>query len=231
MMSEFGFGGGDDGLDTGTFPTVIKFNAKENKWSTYAGEGVWNDVTFPEKILVDMPNFKRGWFKFDSDGKPVKVFARWDKPCPENPDGPKIIEGGFKPSFEVNMYSKDFDFVVFSSQSLCVIRAMQAVLNTWEQREDQSPTKVPGCVMEIDEITTKHGRVYVPNFKIKAYVDRPLNLIGSDDQHPQTANTAPKAESKPKAKPAPKPAPVEPEFDDDLDKVFPDKEENGDDYF
>jgi len=231
MMNEFGFGGGDDGnLETGSYPTVIKFNAKENKWSTYAGEGIWNDVQFPKQIAIDMPNFKRGWFKFDSESKPVRVLAKYNKPCPDNPDGPKIIEGGFKPSFEVNMYSKDLDFVVFGSQSICVLRSMNTLLNQWSSRPETQKQLVTGddivpvCTLEIDKIATKHGSVYVPTFKIQKFVNRPVNLIG------EIVETQAQAEPKPKAKPAPKPVPVEEEFDDDLDAAFPDDDGGADEF-
>tara|TARA_R110000796_G_scaffold74070_1_gene166298 strand:+ start:2331 stop:3074 length:744 start_codon:yes stop_codon:yes gene_type:complete len=228
MMDEFGFGGGGDSeMMTGTYPTILKFNAKEKPgtFSTYdkdeEGMGVWTPVEFPKKIVMDMNNFKKGYFAFSEDNKPVRVFVRWDEAMPAQP-------AGLKPAFEVNMFSSKLDFVVFGSTSICCIRSMQKLLSDWQSSRPEDETKVPVCTMRVETISTKHGVVYTPYFDIEKYVDRPIQLMGEPHQHPADSPKSaavkpePKVEEKPPyppmpvEKPSKKKGPKRDEFNDDF---------------
>jgi len=205
-MDEFGFGGGTE-LDTGTYPTILKLNTITGVWAlrTHNEEGtaVWTTANFPKLIAIDMPNFKKGYNLLRKDTPPDSKLVKYQEAMPEKPSE------DHKPCFEVNMYSKDLDYVVFSSNSICVIRKMQELCGQYESRTETAPHLVPVCSMEMETVSTNNGDFQVPNFTIKKYVARPVALIGKAEKPELKSTSKPKAESKP--------APVADEFEDSLD--------------
>ena len=204
MLDEFGFGGGTE-IETGTYPTILKLNTITGVWPLRThnedGTAVWTTANFPKLIAIDMPNFKKGYNLLRAGQKPDSRLVKYQEAMPEKPSEEH------KPCFEVNMYSKDLDYVVFSSNSICVIRKMQELCGLYEVRTETAPHLVPVCSMQMETISTNNGDFQVPNFTIVKYVARPPQLIAA----------AEKAEPKPKAKAVPKPAPEVDEFEDSLD--------------
>lgn len=211
MMDEFGFGGSTE-LDTGTYPTILKLNTITGVWSLRntndQGEAVWENATFPKAIAVDMPNFKKGWNLLRKGQAPDSKLVKYMEVMPEKPSE------DHKPCFEVHMYSRDLDYVVFSSNSICVIRKMQELLGQYQSRTESAPHLVPVCTMQMETVSTGNGDFHVPNFTIQKYVARPVQLISAAES------------TEPAAKPTTKPKVevTEPEFDDSLDVLDADDE-------
>tara|TARA_R100000544_G_scaffold17039_1_gene8118 strand:+ start:199 stop:891 length:693 start_codon:yes stop_codon:yes gene_type:complete len=218
MMKEFGFGSNEGDLEneTGTYPTIIRWACTDKAytdngggWSSYEGKdendkAVYKSIKMPEKMAIDMPNFKRGYRKW-VDKVPTDVLAG------VNDDMPDAPADDWEPVIIMNMYSPKLDFVTFASSSKSVIRSVASLFNAFKDRTETAPHLVPFCTMGEEEFSTKHGTFHVPTFKIHAYSARPPQLMG------ETVKAEPKPIAKPVAKPVAKPEPVADEFNDSLD--------------
>lgn len=210
MLKEFGFNTGKaEEIETGNMPTILKWSCTNGGgWSTYEGKdendkAIYKPVAMPEKVVVDMPGFQRGWRKW-VDRKPTDVLAKVEQ------DGIDRPSDDWDPVIVMNLYSPDLDFCQFASSTQSVIRSIASLFNTYRSRTESAPHLVPLCKTGVESFTTKNGEFHVPTFNIVKYVSRPVQLIGEGESPEPTAK--PKAETKP----APKPAPVEDEFGDEL---------------
>ena len=199
IMNEFGMG---ESGDINTYPSIIKLNTLTGVWSkrnvNESGESVWTPFTFPSEVAMDMANFKKGYNLLRKGMAPDNHLVLWSEPMPKQPSD------DHKPCFEVNLLFKDkqLGFVTFSSNSICVINKMQALLEMYQNRKEDS-LEVPVCAMQMETVATANGEFQVPKFTISKYVNRPEKLIKIERKEPE-----------------PTPTPTKPEFDDNLDDVF-----------
>ena len=218
MLKEFGFNTGEsnDDIETGNMPAILKWSCMNGGgWSTYEGKdendkAIYKPVAMPEKIVVDMPGFKRGWRKW-VDRKPTDVLAKVDQ------DGIDQPGDDWDPVIVMNLYSKDLDFCSFASSTQSVIRSIAPLFNAYRNRTETAPHLVPVCQTGVESFTTKNGEFHVPTFSIVKYVARPTQLIGEGEL------PASKTEAKPKAEPKAEPkAKAEPAVVDEFEDEFPD---------
>jgi hypothetical protein len=203
MMKEFGFSSGDPDGSASVYPQVLKLKATTGEWALRVvdgeGQGSWKPVDLPKQLAVDMPNFRKGYNHIAAGQKPDERLVHYSDVMPEKPSE------NHKPTFSVNVYSKHLDYCVFSSQSLCVIRKMNELLQAYiNGRPDE--VKVPVCTVDMEEIVLQTGTISVPTFTIVKYIDRPANLIAPRD------NTV-EIKSKPPQEPK---VATPPEFDDEI---------------
>ena len=216
ILKEFGFNTSEssDDIETGNMPTILKWVCTNNPgWSTYEGKddnevAIYKPVTMPEKVVVDMPNFKRGFRKWEGKQK-TDVLASNGQELPDKP------AKDWQPVVVFNLYSKHLDFCEFGTTTVSVIRSLASLYNDYMSRTESAPHLVPVCQTGVESYTAqKGGEIFYPTFKIIKYVARPVQLI--------SAAESPEPAAKPTAKP--KAEVTEPEFDDSLDVLDADDE-------
>ena len=193
-----------EGRSGGDILPIVKFDAKSGDFiarnRVQGGDGMWENVEeelgVPWKAVFDFANIEVGWLSFSS-GAPDFHMVKFGERLPPQPSPEH------KQAFRIRIYSKSLGLREFSHSSKTMLRAIDALHNSFLADQAANPGKVP--VVEVSgletvKVNSPQGelRFKAPKWSIVQWIAKPEAMDGG------AAAPAPA----PAAKPSPAPKPV-----------------------
>lgn len=179
---------------------IVKFDAKAGRLirvDRVDGQKMEEDITDDFAAVMDLANIQRGWAHFPPGAAPQWAMAHHSKPFPARPAGEEWKQGfRMKVLLARTCAAKPDDVRELAGTSGALKEAVGALFVAWEEH-GSDPDALPIVKLDgTERRKTKHGPVYVPQFVIAKWIDRPAALEGAGetpDVEPAPAKPTPPA--------------------------------------
>lgn len=208
------------GLNTetggGDYTPIIKFDARAGRFfrvdRTQDGGGNWQsdnvEITQGFQAVFDLENIEVGWALLAAGIAPSWHMVPLGQPLPAKPSDQH------KQAFRLNVKlgkTVGGDVREFASQAKVVIAAVDELHTAFTAGQAANPGKLPVVALAGTQPITTTGKGqsstnYKPVFEIKQWIERPVELGGTQ------AAAAPPATPAPAPAPQPQPVPAGAEF-------------------
>ena len=169
---------------SGDFLPIVKYDTRAGRVirvDRTQGANGWDtdevDITDQFTVVMDLANTEEGWLAF-ANGRPDFHMVLAGEPFPDQPSE------GHRSAFRVPIYSQKVlgGLREFSHAAITVTAQFKALFNDWEAAPESGNGKV--AVVNLAGTTAKkinvpgggQSTVYVPDFEIEKWIDRPEEL-------------------------------------------------------
>lgn len=174
-----------EGRSGGDILPIVKFDAKSGDFiarnRVQGSDGMWENVEeelgVPWKAVFDFDNIEVGWLSFSS-GAPDFHMVKYGERLPAQPSP------DHKQAFRIRIYSKSLGLREFSHSSKTMLRAIDALHNSFLADQAANPGKVP--VVEVSgletvKVNSPQGelRFKAPKWSIASWVAKPEGMTPS----------------------------------------------------
>jgi hypothetical protein len=165
------------GMTGGDQKPILKYNAKAAKWKM--DDVLLNSVA----MAVDMNNAEAGWALFREGSAPdFQMLSVMDLAGGKKPYLPRPSPDHRK-GFRVPVMLPDklaagkANVREFASCASAVCRSFDNLYDAWVLERKEHPGQIPVVTCKTyEEVETKHGSNFAPNFVITSWIDRPAGF-------------------------------------------------------